>query len=53
MQYYANSRQDLDTYYKHHADALRQDGLQRFGDKVLAFRTELQIIDEYTVTFNS
>lgn len=52
VQYYAKSREDLDSYYKHDANALRQDGLQRFGDKVLAFRTELQIIDEYSVTFN-
>ena len=52
VQYYAKSREDLDSYYQHHAHALRQDGLQRFGDKVLAFRTELQIIDEYSVTFN-
>lgn len=51
VQYRAKSREDLDSYYKNHADRLRQDGLKRFGEKVLAFRTELQIIDEYSVTF--
>ena len=48
VQYRAKSREDLDSYYNNHADRLRQDGLQRFGEKVLAFRTELQIIDEYS-----
>ena len=51
-QYKAKSREDLDQYYKNHADRLRQDGMKRFSDKVLAFRTELEIIDEYTVEFN-
>lgn len=52
IQYRAKSREDLEAYYKHHADRLRQDGLKRFADKMLAFRTELEIIDEYSVTFN-
>ncbi|MEM9678708.1 MAG: DUF4286 family protein [Bacteroidota bacterium] len=52
VQYRAKSRQDLDAYYQHHAERLRQDGLQRFADKSLAFRTELEVIDEFTVTFN-
>ena len=52
VQYRAKSREDLDNYYKNHAEQLRQDGLARFADKVLAFRTELQVIDEFNVTFN-
>jgi len=52
VQYRAKSREDLDTYYKDYADALRQDALRHFADKVLAFRTELKIIDEYSVDFN-
>ena len=52
VQYRAKSREDLDTYYKHYADGLRQDALKHFTDKVLAFRTELEIIDEYSVDFN-
>lgn len=52
IQYRAKSREDLEAYYKQHADTLRQDGLNRFAGKMLAFRTELEIIDEYSVTFN-
>lgn len=51
VQYRAHSREDLDHYYKHHAEVLRQDGITRFGDKTLAFRTELEVIDEYSVNF--
>ncbi|MFT4699133.1 MAG: hypothetical protein ACI9SJ_002295 [Flavobacteriaceae bacterium] len=51
VQYRAFSRESLDDYYKNHADALKSDGLKRFSDKMLAFRTELEIIDEYSVTF--
>ena len=51
VKYRAKSREDLDAYYKEDAEKLRQDGLKRFADKSLAFRTELEIIDEYSVTF--
>lgn len=52
VQYRAFSRESLDAYYKEDAEKLRNDGLKRFGDKTLAFRTELEIIDEYSVDFN-
>jgi len=52
VQYKAPSREVLDSYYAENAQALRQDGLQRFADKMLAFRTELEVIDEYSVSFN-
>jgi len=52
VQYRAKSREALDNYYKNHADVLRQDALKQFADKVLAFRTELEIIDEYSVMFD-
>jgi hypothetical protein len=51
IQYKSYSREALDAYYKEDADKLRQEGLKRFADKMLTFRTELQIIDEYTVKF--
>ncbi len=51
IQYRAKSRSDLDAYYRKDAEKLRQDGLIRFKDKILAFRTELEIIDEYSVTY--
>ena len=47
IQYTSNSREDLDKYYEEDAPKLRTDGLVRFSNKVLAFRTELKIIDEF------
>ena len=52
VQYRAKSREALDSYYKNDADKLRDVGFKIFGDKVLAFRTELEVIDEYSVKFN-
>ncbi|MEZ4793130.1 MAG: DUF4286 family protein [Gelidibacter sp.] len=52
IQYRAKSRADLERYYRNHADALRNDALKHFGDSVLSFRTELEVIDEYSVTFD-
>ncbi|WP_296380208.1 DUF4286 family protein [Winogradskyella sp.] len=52
IQYRANSREALDAYYAEDAERLRGDGLKRFADKSLAFRTELEVIDEYSVNFN-
>jgi len=52
IQYRSYSREALDAYYKEDAERLRTDGFKKFADKMLAFRTELQIVDEYTVNFN-
>lgn len=52
IQYRANSREALEAYYKEDAPRLRADGLKMFADKVLSFRTELQILDEYSVKVN-
>ena len=52
IQYRAKSREDLDNYYKFDAEKLKSEGLLKFSDKMLAFRTELEIIDEYSVTQN-
>ena len=51
IQYWAHSREALDDYYKDHAEGLRKAGAEKFADKMLAFRTELQFIDEYSVDF--
>ncbi|WP_242203061.1 DUF4286 family protein [Aestuariivivens insulae] len=51
IQYRSYSREALDAYYREDADRLRTEGLKKFADKMLAFRTELQIIDEYSVEF--
>jgi len=47
IQYTANSREDLDSYYKEDAARLRTGGLQKFADKMLSFRTELKIVKEF------
>ena len=52
VQYKTPSREALETYYKEDAPKLRTETLKKFADKVLGFRTELEIIDEYSVTFN-
>ena len=51
VQYRAPSREALDSYYEEDASRLRADGLRRFADKMLAFRTELEVLDEYSVKF--
>ncbi|MBR9845269.1 MAG: DUF4286 family protein [Algicola sp.] len=51
IQYRSYSREALDAYYRDDADKLRTEGLKKFADKMLAFRTELQIVDEYSVKF--
>lgn len=53
IQYRAFSRESLNAYYREDAERLRNDGQKRFADKMLAFRTELEIIDEYSVNFNN
>jgi len=52
VQYKAKSREALDKYYQEHAEDLRKQSHEIFGDKVLSFRTELEVIDEYTVHHN-
>ena len=52
VQYKALSREALDSYYTNDAERLRNEGLKQFADKMLAFRTELEVIDEYSVSFN-
>lgn len=47
VQYFAPSREALEKYKNEFAPQLKQEGLQRFADKMLAFRTELEIISEH------
>lgn len=48
IQYKAISREALDDYYKNHAPALREESIKIFADKTVAFRTELEILGEYS-----
>jgi len=50
VQYLANSRENLDEYYKEHAEVLQLKSLKKFGDKMLSFRTELKLIKEFYPT---
>ena len=50
VQYTANTKEDLEDYYKEDADKLRVEGLKKFADKMLAFRTELKVIKEFYPT---
>lgn len=47
VQYIANTREDLDAYYKNDAPKLRSDGMKKFADKMVAFRTELKVVNEF------
>ncbi|RAR48006.1 DUF4286 family protein [Flavobacterium lacus] len=50
IQYTAENKEKLDRYYLEDAPRLRQEGLALFADKMLAFRTELQVISEHFPT---
>lgn len=50
VQYTANSREDLEDYYNEDAEELRIATTKKFGDKMLAFRTELKLIKKYYPT---
>ncbi len=49
IQYKASSRKSLDLYYEKYAPGLRKQAYEKFGEQVLSFRTELEVIDEYRV----
>ena len=48
VQYYAHSKSALETYKTQYAQELQSEGVKRFGDKMLSFRTALEFIDEFT-----
>ena len=50
IQYLAPSKEALESYYQQYAAHFQAEETKKFADKMLAFRTELEWIDEYTVT---
>jgi hypothetical protein len=50
IQYLAPSKEALESFYKLHSSDFQAEELRLFADKMLVFRTELEWIDEYTVT---
>ena len=47
VQYVTDSKETLLRYYIEDAPALREEGEKLFGDKMLSFRTELELISEH------
>jgi phosphoribosylamine-glycine ligase len=47
VQYTTENKEMLERYYQEDAPRLREEGLQLFGDKMLAFRTELELISDH------
>ena len=47
VQYTTDSRETLGKYYLEDAPTLRDEGIKLFGDKMLSFRTELELISEH------
>ena len=47
LQFTTDSKETLQRYYDEDAPKLREEGLQLFGDKMLAFRTELELISDH------
>lgn len=48
IQYTTPSRAHLNCYFEKYAPELIQEGLALFGDKVLTFRTELEVVQIFT-----
>ena len=47
VQYTTDSKETLQRYYEEDAPRFREEGQQLFGDKMLVFRTELELISEH------
>ncbi|MGV9004164.1 DUF4286 family protein [Flavobacterium sp.] len=47
VQYTTDSLETLQKYYDEDAPKLREEGAMLFGDKMVAFRTELELIREF------
>lgn len=43
-QYFCKTMQDYQSYINNHADQMRAKGIERFGDKFVAFRTIMQTV---------
>lgn len=47
IQYTTDSKETLQNYYLEDASALHDEAVKLFGDKMLSFRTELELISEH------
>ena len=48
VQFYTESKAMLEKYYEENAPKLREETAKMFGDSVVSFRTELQIICDHS-----
>lgn len=48
VQYFTKNKEILQKYYDEDAERMRMDVLRLFADKILSFRTELEIISEHS-----
>ncbi|PCH53698.1 MAG: hypothetical protein COC22_01885 [Flavobacteriaceae bacterium] len=54
VQYTTDSLETLQEYYKEDAPRLREECMQLFSDKFVAFRTELKVISEqFSMSFKN
>lgn len=44
-QYYAESKADYNRYIEHHAQRLRKDGADKWGDQFIGFRSLMQVVN--------
>ena len=47
IQYFAENKSKLEAYLNEDAPGLREEVTKKFGDKMLAFRTELELLQEF------
>lgn len=50
IQYAVKNRENIDKYHQFDAQNLQSKGLKKFADKMLTFRTELRIVNEFYPT---
>jgi len=50
VQFTAKTKEDLNAYYQFDAARIQKSGVEKFGERMLSFRTELKIINEFFPT---
>ncbi len=53
VQYTVANKETLEKYYQENAPKLREKAMQLFAGKLVSFRTELEVVDEYFVQHNT
>lgn len=53
VQYTVPDKETLDRYYEEDASRLREDAMKLFAGKLVSFRTELEVVDEFFVHRNT